>query len=397
MLGLFFVWRSLGLIIAFIADKFIPSSGIFQLSIKPIDLTSQIPNFIQDSANFDGINYLHIAKYGYGLYQQAFFPLFPLLIHIFSFITNHNYFIAGFIISNLCFLIGMVVFKKYLESIGKSPKEIVWIFIFLLSFPTAFFFGAVYTESLFFLSVVAALYLMQKRKYWLVLIFCIMASLTRLIGVFLCIPIFFTVIPQQQLHFFWQKHKFTYQNLKRFLLTNGKAMALIFSPVMGLLIYMLYLVYTVHNPLAFYSTQSNFHAGRSTASLILLPQVYYRYLNIFIHAQHNLVYSVAVLEFLIFNLVLVVLLYDLWMLWQRKNILNRMNLVGLNFFSLVNLVLPTLTGTMSSIPRYALLSLSFFIRLAEIKNKVVRGMLLVLFITLYIVLLALFTQGYFVS
>ncbi len=398
MLWLFLVWRLGGLVIAFIADKVIPSSGSFQLFLKPIDLISHVPNFIQDSANFDGVNYLHIARYGYGLYQQAFFPLFPLLIHIFSFVTNGNYFIAGFLLSNVSFLIGIIVFKKYLQSIGIKPKEIFWVFLFLLLFPTAFFFGAVYTESLFFLLFVLVLYFLQKRQYWLVSICCILASFTRLIGIFLCIPIFFTVIVQQQrLHTFWQKRKFTYQNLRHFLPTCGKTMVLIFSPLLGLLIYMGYLVYTVHNPLAFYSTQSNFNAGRSTTSLILLPQVYYRYLNIFIHAQPNLIYWVAVLEFFIFNLVLLVLLYDLWALRQQKNLLNRLSLIGLNLFSLINIVLPTLTGTMSSVPRYALLSLPFFIRLGLINNKVIKGTLLILFIALYIILLALFTQGYFVS
>jgi len=378
---LFIIWRILGLIIAFIANKFIPSSGMFQLFIKPIDLTSQVPNFIQDSANFDGINYLHIAKYGYGLYQQAFFPLFPLLIKLVSFVTNNNYFIAGLIISNLSFLIGIVVFKKYLGSISKNPSKITWILLFLLAFPTSFFFGAVYTESLFFLLFVSALYFTQEKRYWLVIACCILASMTRLMGVFLLIPVLFTVINQKKhIHF-----------------TDWKIILAILSPGLGLLTYMLYLTYTVGNPLAFYSTQSNFNAGRTTGSLITLPQVYFRYLNIFISAQHNLVYFVAVLEFLIFNLVFAVLLYNLWILWKRKDVLNRISLIGLNLFSLINILLPTLTGTFSSVPRYALLSLSFFIQLAEINNKLVKSVILILFTILLIILLGCFTQGYFVS
>ena len=354
---------------------------MFQLFIKPIDLTSQVPNFIQDSANFDGINYLHIAKYGYGLYQQAFFPLFPLLIKLVSFVTNNNYFIAGLIISNLSFLIGIVVFKKYLGSISKNPSKITWILLFLLAFPTSFFFGAVYTESLFFLLFVSALYFTQEKRYWLVIACCILASMTRLMGVFLLIPVLFTVINQKKhIHF-----------------TDWKIILAILSPGLGLLTYMLYLTYTVGNPLAFYSTQSNFNAGRTTGSLITLPQVYFRYLNIFISAQHNLVYFVAVLEFLIFNLVFAVLLYNLWILWKRKDVLNRISLIGLNLFSLINILLPTLTGTFSSVPRYALLSLSFFIQLAEINNKLVKSVILILFTILLIILLGCFTQGYFVS
>ena len=76
---------------------------------------------------------------------------------------------------------------------------------------------------------------------------------------------------------------------------------------------------------------------------------------------------------------------------------NRMSLIGLNLFSLINIILPTLTGTMLSVPRFALLSLSFFIRLAEINNRAVKGILLIIFIIFYIALLTLFTEGYFVS
>ena len=160
---------------------------------------------------------------------------------------------------------------------------------------------------------------------------------------------------------------------------------------------MFYLWLTTHNPFAFYTTQGNFLAGRTTHSLILLPQVYYRYLNIFVHAKQNLVYFVSVLEFVSFNLVFVVLIYDLWLLWKQKNVVNRMSLIGLNLFSLINIILPTLTGTMLSVPRFALLSLSFFIRLAEINNRAVKGILLIIFIIFYIALLTLFTEGYFVS
>ena len=64
---------------------------------------------------------------------------------------------------------------------------------------------------------------------------------------------------------------------------------------------------------------------------------------------------------------------------------------------MINLVLPTLTGTFSSIPRYALLSLSLFLYLGEMKNKFVRISVAVLFAFLHVVLLGFFIQGYFVG
>jgi len=72
-------------------------------------------------------------------------------------------------------------------------------------------------------------------------------------------------------------------------------------------------------------------------------------------------------------------------------------LLSLNIFSFTNLLLPTLTGTFSSIPRYSLFSLSFFLYLSQLQSKRIKVGLAVVFITLQIVLLSLFVQGYFVG
>jgi len=69
----------------------------------------------------------------------------------------------------------------------------------------------------------------------------------------------------------------------------------------------------------------------------------------------------------------------------------------LNLFSFINLLLPTLTGTFSSIPRYALMSVSMFLYLGEIRNAAFRTGILISFFILHAVLLGFFIQGYFVG
>src|SRR3989344_2214667 len=62
--------------------------AIFILPLKPgfTQLTTgfSLANLYQMWANFDGIHYLNLAKYGYASfytgYLQAFFPVFPLVV-----------------------------------------------------------------------------------------------------------------------------------------------------------------------------------------------------------------------------------------------------------------------------------------------------------------------------
>src|SRR3989338_5625766 len=154
---------------------------------------------------------------------------------------------------------------------------------------------------------------------------------------------------------------------------------LILSPILGLGLYCFYLWKTTGDPLFFLTSQPIFGANRSS-HLILLPQVYWRYFKIFITAAHDSRYFVSLIEFLMFNFVFTILFLDLFKNLRIKNWklalsgveglkIRNYDLLGLNLFSLANLILPTLTGTLSSIPRYALFSLSFFIFFGQIKSS----------------------------
>ncbi len=360
-----------------------------------------MPSWLSSLANFDGIYYVSIARHGYSQYEQAFFPLYPLLIKFLTPLFFNNQLLTGIIISNVSFLLGLFVFYKYLKgAINHAPT--ITVIVFLLFFPTSFFFGAVYTEGLFFFLLMSTLYFLKKERYLLVVIFAFLASLTRLVGVFLIIPILFHLI---------QKSKVKSQNLKiklksfLYFILNTKYLILILAPLIGLGLYCFYLWQTSGDPFFFLTSQPVFGANRSS-HLILLPQVYWRYFKIFVTASHDLKYYVSVIEFLIFNFVFIILFIDLLNNLEIKNLkfikncklkIENFDKLALDIFSFANLILPTLTGTFSSIPRYSLFSISFFIYLAQIKNSMIKYFILVVFIVLHILLLGYFTQGYFIS
>ncbi len=369
----FLLFILINLLTSFLATKMIPYLGFFPY--KDLITQYQLPSFIGSFANFDGTHYLAIAGMGYREFEQAFFPLYPLLIRVVALALNINYLVAGLIISNVAFFFGLIFIFLFLTKLLEK-NDLLWFFLFLILFPTSFFFSAVYTEGLFFFLIVGALYFLQEKKYWFLALFAFLASATRVIGIFLVVPIIFS---------FW------FGKTKKL---SFKKLLVLVSPLSGLLAYSFYLFKTTGDPLFFFNTQPLFGAHRST-NIILLPQVYYRYLKIFFSAQWNFQYFISLVEFLVFNFVLFFLILDLVKHLRIKK--NNYQRLGLNIFSLITLILPTLTGTFSSIPRYALFSLSLFFMLSQIKNNVVKTLIAVGFLILHSVLLAFFIQGYFVS
>lgn len=393
----FLFWRIIDFIIIFFSQKFVPYSGFFPYADQLRNYN--VPSWIYSLANFDGIHYILIAKNGYSQFEQAFFPLFPLTIRFFASLFLNNQLLAGLIISNISFLVGLFFFYKYLILV--SPKNRTLgrsICFFLLLFPTSFFYGAVYASGLLFLLLTSSLFFLKKKKYFLVGLLAIFASLTKLVGVFLIIPIVvhFIEITQKPGQYF------SLREMARKIIKTTSNTGYLFaflSPFIGLAIYSTYLFKTTGDPLFFLTSQPFFGANRST-QIILLPQVYWRYIKIFTTAAHDAQYFIAVIEFLVFNFVFAILILDLIKNIKIKKFklhVSNFDLLGLNLFSFATLILPTLTGTLSSIPRYALHSLSFFIFIARIKNKFIKSIIVIVFIILHIILLGLFTQGYFVS
>jgi len=375
----FFVWKTVDIIVGLSFPIFIPYLGFFPYK-ETLSTVFHLPPWIYSWANFDGIHYILIALNGYSQYEQAFFPLYPLMIRFFNPLLGNNLLLTGLFISNLSFFLGLYLIVR---SLPETPSKKRWFLVFLLAFPTSFFFGAVYTEGLFFLLFGLFLFLVKKKYYLLASLTALIVSLTRLVGIFIPIILFFELFRQTVVSF----RKKDWLQLACYALY-------VTIPFFGLLVYCFFLWQTTSDPFFFFSSQPIFGAHRST-HLILLPQVYFRYFKIFITARPNFQYFISLIEFFFFTFVFLVLLFDLYKITRNRKI--NPGRLSLNIFSLINLCLPTLTGTFSSIPRYTLFSLSFFIFLAGIKNNTVKLIIAGIFFWLHIMMLGFFIQGYFVS
>ena len=140
--------------------------------------------YLWTRANFDGVHYVSIARQGYGHLQEAFFPFYSRLINVVRTFTT-NYVLAGIVISSLCFLGVLYLFRELLKDKGVNKKVVDNSLLWLVLFPTSFYFVSVYTESIFLLFVLLAFWFAGKKNWLFAGIAAAFASYTRLVGIFL--------------------------------------------------------------------------------------------------------------------------------------------------------------------------------------------------------------------
>ncbi|MBI5620460.1 hypothetical protein HY949_01645 [Candidatus Gottesmanbacteria bacterium] len=316
-------------------------------------------------ANFDGAHYTSIAKDGYGVFQFAFFPMYPLLIRLGHTISGLPYESVAVGISHIALFTGLFLFWRYLKG---TPGR-VWVIILFLVYPASFFFAAAYSESVFFALSIGVLVSLQNKRWILVGVLAGLASATRLVGVFLWLPIAIAL---------WKDRQH---------LTREVWFALCMAPL-GLVSYMGYLWRAAGDPLAFFHVQSAFGAGRSGSEVIFLPQLLWRYARIFMTVpQGEFLYHIAVLELssLVFGAVLVVTA------WRKR--LDP----GIILYSAGVILLPTLTGTLSSMPRYLLAAFPLFSVFGGLRPVWIKLAVLIVFLMLLVYATTGFLKGYFIS
>lgn len=362
------IWKLLDVLAALLAPILLPYGGLF--SHPTTILAYGLAPAIRAFANFDGVFYIRIAEHGYAQFEHAFFPLFPVIIRLITPVFFGNTLLAGLVVANLSFLLGLFLFSRYLSItlVKRERMMIPSILLALLTFPSSFFFGAVYTEGLFFLFLTASFYFLAQKKYTYLFVTALLAAVTRFIGIFLFMPILLD----------------DWRGLKNRAAATG--------PLFGLGLYMAYLYWSTGDTLAFFHAQPAFGAGRST-QLVLLPQVLFRYIKILLTVPPSPPLFVALFEMIVFILFFGVLCYQVYGLYRGRTTNQR----GIITFSLINLLLPTATGTLLSIPRFALMSLSVFLFIGQIQRPVVRRGILCLQAAMHIVMVVYFIQGYFVS
>lgn len=317
-------------------------------------------------ANFDGVHYLSIASDGYRD-NERFFPLYPLLIRALSFFDSPfgpvQFFVA-FFLSNVSFLLALFVFYKLLR-LDYSDHIAKRTILFLLVFPTSFFFASLYAESLFLLLLLLC-FSLAREKRWLLASLCgMLLSATRIVGILILPALAYELI----------------KNEKRRL----RGLWLLLTPL-GLIAYTIYNAWAFGNPLQFLANQQE--VANSRTLLVFPVQTLVRYGKILSTVPTNqFEWWIALLEVTTF----VFVGYLLYAAWRR----------GVRFsyvvFTAFSFLIPVFSGTFSGLPRYVAVLFPIFITLAITKNKVPKFFYAAISIVLLFLLLLFFSKGYYVA
>jgi Gpi18-like mannosyltransferase len=197
-------------------------------------------NFLNPWAHWDGVWFIKVAVNGYAGNDgsAAFFPLFPLLLRWVGVALDNNLVIAGIVISLACYVGAMVLLYRLVEA--EFDQRTAYLSVLYISlFPTAFFFQAVYSESLFLLLALACFGWSRSGRWKLAGLAGLFATLTRSTGIMLLLPM---------AYYYFRDRGYRPRRI------DAKAASLIMIPE-GLMVWMAYLSLGFHSPLLFAQVQ----------------------------------------------------------------------------------------------------------------------------------------------
>jgi hypothetical protein len=147
-------------------------------------------------ARWDTGWYLGIATEGYSYvpdstqqYQQniAFFPAFPMTIRYLSVLFGRQVLWTGVIITLVSFFVALTYFLRLARDLLKDEEQAVTAVTLLAMYPFAVFFSAAYTEGLFLLTLIGAVYHFHRHELMRAAMWGFICGLTRPNGAFLSV------------------------------------------------------------------------------------------------------------------------------------------------------------------------------------------------------------------
>ncbi len=144
---------------------------------------------------WDACWYTKIATFGYEAGENSvnFWPMFPLLTGLVGRLLLGSMALGGLVVASIAYVAAMTGLRR-LVSFDFDDRTALTTIIAISIFPTAFFFFAPFTESLFLAASVWAIYAARRRWWTVAAIAGLLAALTRIQGVFLMLPIGWEVL-----------------------------------------------------------------------------------------------------------------------------------------------------------------------------------------------------------
>ncbi|WP_157150945.1 glycosyltransferase family 39 protein [Brachyspira sp. SAP_772] len=330
---------------------------------KGDDIYNNVHNSLDIIFQFnDASNYIRIAKDGYNGSLYAFGPLYPTMIKLLSPIFLGSYEWSAFTISNISFIIVILLLFYYLiRYIGKTAS--MYATIALIMFPASHYNSVAYTESLFFLTILISIISYRNKDYMISAIFCGLSILTRINGIALLAAYGLDML----VNYIKQKN----YNIKSTseLLKNGISFLIVVIAIYGL--WLVYMYAKTGNALYFLEAQRTTWS-RETPNLIAIIKTIIKLITrIFKYPALR-----TTLEFLC---PITMLIFSIFSVKKVP--------IYFSFYSIFTIIMPLTTNNVDSLTRYSMLVLSAyaFIGIKSEKNKVFRIIWFLISLILFVI------------
>jgi hypothetical protein len=232
-------------IMVWISLRAVPRLGLYPTQLPD----NFLPNhpFLDGWARWDASHYIAVARFGYGNPASpspdggiGFFPLYPLLMRAVATLTgqtdsNAGLAVIGISLSTVMFLGATALLARLSIDFLEYDEARFAVMLFAVA-PFAFFYTAAYTESLFVLEVISAVWFARRGQWWRAAIMAALASATRLVGLAVIGGVLYAA---------WRSRK---------PLPDLVGMAAVGAS--GFVAFMLYLWVKFDNPTAYFDTQA---------------------------------------------------------------------------------------------------------------------------------------------
>ena len=367
-----FLLTRFGLLVTGWFSQYFPQSPFYSAQALARGWVFSPHRWIDIWGRWDTAWYLDIVNHGYSLRGDysavqsniAFFPLYPYIVKCLTLLVPASLrtlgaeLLLGALVSNVLLLWGLILLHKLVTLSLHDTAIARRTVLYMLVFPTSFFFSSCYSESTFLFLSVASFYAASRQAWGRAAVLGGLLGLTRPLGVLILIPLVWMYLGARD----WKLRKIGWE-VGAFLLVPA-----------GPIIYSLSIYHLTGDLLAPAKVQAAW--GRYTAlpwQTIASPVG----LNLFVTPVER----VLVVGFILLGLLSLVLLPKSY---------------GVYAFALM--LPPLFTGTLTSVARYYLPVFPVFIVLAILgKWRVVDRFLSSIFFVVQVLFMAAWSQLYWVG
>lgn len=332
------------------------------------------PNRILDIwGRWDTEWYLDIIQKGYEIRGDitttssniAFFPLYPYTVKYLSFLipessrSVENIFVLGVFVSNIMFLFALALLYKLIKLQFDDSEVARRSVLYLLIFPTSFFFSCFYTESAFLLISIGCFYAAHKRAWLLSSIFGALLTLCRPLGILVIIPLIYMYFKSIN----WQVRRIQWKILYFLLIP------------MSFFSFLLSIYHVTNNLFAPMQIQQAWNRSFTLPWITIInPNMDWGYIT---HIDRS-----VTLAFIFLTIISVIILKS----------------ISYSIYSFLLLLPPLCTGTLLSMSRYVVIIFPIFITMAFLgKRKIIDQFFMIIFLILQSLFMISWSQFYWVA